>query len=206
MNAWLVRIAPDLRQRDAYRDFRDIVGIHRRVMTLVPDGLGENPRQQARVLFRLEQSRTGPVILAQTGVAPNIERLPKGYGAVDTRDIGPLLKALERGMRVRYRLAANVSKRVAKGDRAGKIVPLFGAAVEEWWQRKAETHGLRLEQLHVTAEPPAVGHAKPIRHAITRFDGTALVHDPDQVREAVLTGIGRGKAFGCGLLSLAPVR
>jgi len=36
-----------------------------------------------------------------------------------------------------------------------------------------------------------------------RFDGEAVISDVDAVRHAVLNGIGRGKSYGCGLLSLA---
>jgi CRISPR system Cascade subunit CasE len=38
------------------------------------------------------------------------------------------------------------------------------------------------------------------------FDGLAVITDPEHVRAAVCEGIGRGKSYGCGLLSLAPVR
>lgn len=37
------------------------------------------------------------------------------------------------------------------------------------------------------------------------FAGTLTVTDPDTLREVLAAGIGRGKAFGCGLLTLAPV-
>lgn len=36
-----------------------------------------------------------------------------------------------------------------------------------------------------------------------RYDGTAIVTDPDALAEAVLVGIGRAKSYGAGLLSLA---
>ncbi|MFS8202560.1 type I-E CRISPR-associated protein Cas6/Cse3/CasE [Streptomyces sp. CWNU-52B] len=42
------------------------------------------------------------------------------------------------------------------------------------------------------------------RHQLTRFDGQATITDPDQLRHALLHGIGRAKAYGAGLLSLAP--
>jgi CRISPR system Cascade subunit CasE len=45
-----------------------------------------------------------------------------------------------------------------------------------------------------------------IRHALTRYDGIAVVTDPDALRRAVLGGVGRGKSYGAGLLSLAPLR
>lgn len=206
MTIWLTRIALDLRHRDARQDLQDITAVHRRVMSLLPDHIGPQPRRQAGVLFRIDHTRTGPVILVQTAIEPNLTRLPTGYGDVALRDLTPLLKALTPGMRVHYRIAANPSKRVWKGDNAGKIVPLTGVAAEEWWRRKAHDNGLSLEFLHAAPQPPAEGKSKPVRHAIIRFDGQAVVHNVDQVQTAIQTGIGRGKSFGCGLLSLAPIR
>ncbi len=43
-----------------------------------------------------------------------------------------------------------------------------------------------------------------MRHSLIRYDGTATVTDPTALTQAVLTGIGRGKPYGAGLLSLAP--
>lgn len=206
MTIWLARIALDLRNRNARKDLQDITAVHRRVMSLLPDHIGPQPRRQAGVLFRIDQGRTGPVILVQTAIEPDLTRLPSGYGEAAVRDRTPLLKALTPGMRVHYRIAANPSKRAWKGDNAGKIVPLSGAAAEDWWRRKAQDNGLGLESLHADPQPPAEGRSKPVRHAIIRFDGQAVVHNVDQVQTAVQLGIGRGKSFGCGLLSLAPVR
>ncbi|MGH3942262.1 MAG: type I-E CRISPR-associated protein Cas6/Cse3/CasE [Pseudonocardiaceae bacterium] len=39
-----------------------------------------------------------------------------------------------------------------------------------------------------------------------RYDGHLLVTDRDTFATAILNGIGRAKAYGCGLLSLAPMR
>lgn len=38
------------------------------------------------------------------------------------------------------------------------------------------------------------------------FEGELVVKDPDAVRSAIISGIGPGKAFGCGLLSIAPIQ
>ncbi|WKU03502.1 type I-E CRISPR-associated protein Cas6/Cse3/CasE [Micromonospora sp. HUAS LYJ1] len=206
MTAWLTRIAPDLRHPAARHDLRDITAVHRRVMSLLPDDLGEQPRHQAGALFRLDHTTTGPALLIQTTMPPDPSRLPDGYGTVQTRDITPLLTALTSGMTVHYRIAANASKRAWKGDNAGKVVALSGPQAEQWWQRKAEASGLHLHNLHAEPQPAAVGRATPVRHAITRFDGQAVITDPDQARTAILSGIGRGRSFGCGLLSLAPTR
>jgi CRISPR system Cascade subunit CasE len=36
-----------------------------------------------------------------------------------------------------------------------------------------------------------------------QYDGHALITDPNTTKHALLNGIGRSKAYGCGLLSLA---
>ena len=38
------------------------------------------------------------------------------------------------------------------------------------------------------------------------FEGVLVCTDPDQLRDAVINGVGHAKAFGFGLLSIAPVR
>lgn len=38
------------------------------------------------------------------------------------------------------------------------------------------------------------------------FDGTLEVLDVDSFRRALCCGIGRAKAFGCGLMTIAPVQ
>lgn len=206
MTAWLTRIALDLRHQAARQDLRDVTALHRRVMSLAPDGLGEQPRRYAGVLFRLDHTTAGPVLLIQTALPPDQTRLPNGYGTIDTRDISPLLKAITNGMVAHYRIAANASKRAWKGGSAGKVVALSGQQAEQWWQRKAEGAGLNLRYLRAEPQPAARGRAIPVRHAITLFEGQAMITDADQVRAAVLAGIGRGRSFGCGLLSLAPMR
>jgi CRISPR system Cascade subunit CasE len=212
MSVWLIRIGLDLRSKPARADISDVVGLHRRVMMLVPDGLGAEARRQAGVLFRFDHTRTGPALLVQTTQAPSPERLPPGYGTFQTRELTPLLDALRPGLPVHYRIAANASKRLWKDTgryRAKQVVPLDDGDAQDWWQRKAEIHGLRLLSVRADPQPPARGSRSdtgPFRHAITRFDGQAVVLDADHLRDAVVTGIGRGKSYGCGLLSLAPTR
>ncbi|MFI2633005.1 type I-E CRISPR-associated protein Cas6/Cse3/CasE [Streptomyces collinus] len=43
-----------------------------------------------------------------------------------------------------------------------------------------------------------------MRHSLLRYDGTATVTDPDTLTAAMVHGVGRGKPYGAGLLSLAP--
>lgn len=57
--------------------------------------------------------------------------------------------------------------------------------------------------------PTLVGkrrQAAKITVEAVRFDGHLVVTDPVAFAEAVTAGIGRAKAYGCGLLSLAAAR
>jgi CRISPR system Cascade subunit CasE len=204
---WLTRILPDLRHPAVRRDLADAVRLHQRVMSLMPDTLGEQARRQAGVLYRLEETRAGTQLLIQTHLKPNFAKLPNGYGATAIRDLGPLLAALGKSTGVHYRLAANTCKRLGRtAEHPGKIVALRGEAAEQWWAQRAERHGLALRTVSATSMADATGQRQGsprIKHAVTRFDGIAIVTDPDVLRTALHDGIGRGKSHGCGLLTLA---
>jgi CRISPR system Cascade subunit CasE len=210
MSIWLTSIALNSRNEDVRRDLADVVGLHRRVMSLLPDGLGEHARQEAGVLYRLESSRDGARLLVQTVIEPEVARLPGGYGATSVGKLDLFLDRLSAGQVVRYRLAANTSLRRPRGwtgpGRPGQVVPLRGATAEQWWHKRAERVGLVLRTALARPLPDARGRrdGAPVRHAITQFDGVAVIRDSSALVAAVRSGIGRGKSHGCGLLSLLP--
>jgi len=210
VNAHLARLALDPRHAAVRRDLADPVRLHQRVMSLLPDGLGPQARQAAGVLFRQEDNRSGTSLLVQALLPFDFSRLPDGYAEVAVRDLRPMLAALRGGKTVRYRIVANTTKRVWQDDgrhKAGQVVPLAGDDALRWWRRRAEAAGLDLRHADVLAldsarRPPQADSR--MRHAMTRFDGVAVIGDPDAVRGAILAGLGKGKSYGCGLLSLAP--
>ncbi|MFC9457108.1 type I-E CRISPR-associated protein Cas6/Cse3/CasE [Streptomyces sp. NPDC056983] len=213
LDIWLTRIIPDPRHRDARRDIRSAVGLHHRIMMLFPDGLGSEARQQTGALFRLDETPHGHAVLVQSTIAPDATRLDPAYGQVQSKSLGPLLHKLEQGMRVQYRLTANATRKLGHNTTAGRprqVVPLHGADAEDWWERQAATSGLTLSSVSSARLDDARGERasdkRSITHARTRFDGTALITDPDALITRLATGIGRGKAYGCGLLSIAPAR
>ena len=99
--ATLTRILLNPRSAAVRRDLADADGLHKTVMRLAPEGIGDSARKQAGILFRLDRSKTGEVLLVQSLVTPNFERLPADYGQVDTRDLSDMLKAFTTGLQVR---------------------------------------------------------------------------------------------------------
>ncbi|WP_049573855.1 type I-E CRISPR-associated protein Cas6/Cse3/CasE [Nocardiopsis sp. SBT366] len=214
MTHWITRIRLDQSSRQARRDLSSAVGMHHRLMSLFPDGVGSEARKTFGVLFRVEDTPGGPQVFLQSNREPELSRLPGDYGTGQSKDLGPLMSALEPGRYVRYRIAANAVRRpghtTRAKDKVGSVLALEGKAADEWWTRQAEASGLRIHRLRSQVLDAARGERKEgkhqIRHARTLFEGTAQIIDASLLRERTGTGIGRGKAYGCGLLSLAPAR
>ncbi|WP_078865062.1 MULTISPECIES: type I-E CRISPR-associated protein Cas6/Cse3/CasE [unclassified Streptomyces] len=209
---WLTRIIPNPHNRQASRDFRNSVELHYRVMKLFPHNLGDQARRQLGILFRAEETPQGPYLLLQSLTQPDLNLLPPGYGTADTRPLNPLLDALRPGLPVRYRIDANAVRKPRKTTQElynlKPVTALTGPAAVEWWQRQAEQSGLKVGTVHATRLAAASGlkaqGKQRIHNTRTRFEGDALISDPELLRRRIAEGIGRGKAYGCGLLSLAP--
>ncbi|MEU0640615.1 MULTISPECIES: type I-E CRISPR-associated protein Cas6/Cse3/CasE [Streptomyces] len=211
----LTRLHLNLAHPRARGDLADNNALHQTLMRLVPDHLGDHPRQAANLLFRLEPEylRHQPLILVQTVTRPDPGRLPDHYATATLHPLHGLTGHLTRDRRVRYRITASPSKRNhgvpipgQPTPRPRSRTPLTGADAHAWWQRRATQAGLTLDT-PPTATPAHFrtrSRAPGLEHRFTRFDGTATIADPNALTQALITGIGRGKSYGAGLLSLLP--
>ncbi|MFD7645984.1 type I-E CRISPR-associated protein Cas6/Cse3/CasE [Kitasatospora sp. NPDC059795] len=206
----LSEIVLDPASRTAWTDLHDRTRLHHRIQSLFPDGY--TPRH--RVLYRLERRPHGPVLLVQAGLPVNGNALPRHYAArIETRDLTPLLGWATEGRTVRYRIDANptTARTCAAGaaHRRELRTPLSGADAVEWWARHASAAGLDAKTVTDTRLDSITArrseHHRPLRLPAVRFEGIADVTDSCDLYTALAHGIGQGKAFGLGLLSLAPV-
>lgn len=190
------------------RDLADTHRMHQQMLRLCcRDDFGPGSRAAAGVLYRVDTTHSQTAILVQSLTAPDTSTLPSGYDHAQTKDLEPLLNRLANGSRVRYRIACAPSRaKHINGKRSGKRYGLSGEDAARWWKRAADKAGLALESTHICDERRLSGRSRgrdvPL-HWMVQFDGTATITNPDTTREAVTTGIGPGKAYGCGLLSLA---
>jgi len=125
--------------------------------------------------------------------------------------------------RYRFQLRANPTKKLsvdnADGTRKknGRRVPLTTPGeLAPWLERKAEAGGFRVHGLAPDAEEPcAISPAQRFYfhrekdghrglHAGVDFSGLLEVTDPARFHETFRGGIGSAKAFGFGLLIIAP--
>jgi CRISPR system Cascade subunit CasE len=74
-------------------------------------------------------------------------------------------------------------------------------------RRREESAGFRAEELHTT-EYDVLDFVRPqdrrhVRLGVIRFTGILRCLDSDRMRRTLLSGLGHGKAWGCGLLLVA---
>jgi CRISPR system Cascade subunit CasE len=135
--------------------------------------------------------------------------------------------SLRAGMALTFRLCANPSRKIdtrtgADGRRRnGRRVELRDEGARlAWLDRKAADGGFQVRSVRATAAVPDVRSARGpkltgFRGARGRngarltfgsvlFEGTLTVTDADRFRQTLADGVGPGKAYGFGLLSVAP--
>lgn len=206
LTATLTRICLHRRHPLARRDLGDTVALHKTLMRLVPDNLGPHPRQTAGLLFRLDPEPE-PTLIVQTTHPPLLHNLPHGYGTARTHDLTPILHTLTRGMTVRYRITANpitVQPHPTDPNKPPRRTALNGPDATTWWTRHATRAGLTLHTADATIRAFHRRDPNGPCHSLIQFDGHATITDPDHLRHAVTHGIGKAKAYGAGLLTLAP--
>ena len=189
--------------RRCRHDMADPHAMHRTLMALYPHTPEAAARHHLGVLWRAEPGDP-PTLLLQSHTAPDVGALPDGYATAQIRDLSAHLRALAAGQIVRYRLTANPARTLrAGGTNHQKTVP--AAEIGDWWQRRAQSIGLNpVDTPTAIAQPTRPinrgGHLIPIR--ATRIDGAAEIGDADALRAAIRGGVGRAKAWGCGLLTV----
>lgn len=186
--------------------------LHQLVMQGFPDGVR---REDANVLHRLDQAHNQIMLLVQSDLKPAWDGLQENlllptdtfdpYPNPAVREIDGL--DLANGRIFTFRLRVNPIKRLSsgKGNKPGPRVQLVHEDAQmEWLQRKAEQNGFRLLDTHINPEGKQTDYYKKLTIYTMLVDGRLQITDANKFTTAVQTGIGPAKAFGCGLLSLAP--
>lgn len=211
---FLSRLFLNPRSRQVWRDLSFPYELHRTLLRVFPDSTAGGP---GRVLFRVESTRDPESIplLVQSDNRPDWAQLGVGIGYLLSGDGQGEVNVETKEVRLyfrlnqvlRFRLRANPTKRNKEGMRLGILGETAQVA---WLTRKGEAGGFRPIQVTVSDEGFCEvsredwGKAPPIRMLSILFEGKLEVTDPAQFTQVVEDGVGSGKGFGFGLLSVAP--
>ena len=188
-------------------------------------------RQSVNVLHRLEiNSRSGQMmLLIQSDNVPDWHWLVEKEYLIPAEPFSgfanPAVKELDlslaNGRILKFRLTANPTiKKVRRDEDGNRLnsnrVPLVHEKKQiEWLEKRADVSGFHLLRredengdlvpfVSISDERKQASRKKRITVYSVQFNGRLRITDTTAFTSALRQGIGPAKAFGCGLLSLAP--
>jgi len=206
----------------ARRGTRSLLGspqrMHAAVLSAFPPDAAP-ASASARVLWRVDRSPTATTLYVSSPTRPDLTHVveqagwPSGADHWQTADLAPFLAQLAAGQRWVFRLTANPvrSVRDPDGGRGSVRAHVTVDQQETWLRDRAKGWGFDVEAISVTGRRHASfgrhtgGTSNQVTVATATYDGVLAVTDADLLRVAMTSGVGRAKAYGCGLLTLAPL-
>lgn len=201
---------------------------HRMVWTLFPDA----PRDRRDGLFLFHVERTRPFTAIVRSRRPPEDGLG-GVWHITTRPFAPVLVPTQRLGFLLRAVASRWERRPGerRGRRQDVITAAWHAlpeaerhperleavaeaACQDWLARQGERCGFAVAPAEVTVRdydrtrlrPDRRGRAAAgdIRFGAVTFEGRLTVTDPDAFRRMLADGLGHGRAYGNGLMQIAP--
>lgn len=189
-------------------------------------------QENGRILWRLDAHERSQWLYVVSSAPPDLTSLVEQAGwpqtdGGDVRSYTPLLDRLAEGQRWHFRLTANPTQATRKGGRVSQGAPRmlerskrFGHVTvkhqEEWLLTRCEGWGFTVpydeeqDALDLVVSERKVESFRRGDSRVTiakaSYEGQLVVADPAALRRTLVTGAGPAKAYGCGLLTLAPPR
>lgn len=211
---YLSRLLLNPKSVQVWKDLSSPYEAHRTILRAFPS---EEKGGPGRVLFRIDPPvGSGAVpVLVQSDLRPDWAqlRVPEEYFLSGENGDSQRIASKEvrlsfhPGDLLRFRLRANPTWRSREGQRLGILEESQQLA---WLSRKGESGGFRPLAVLVSVEGMkfvrrGVGsQGQPIRMFSVLYNGRLEVKDPELFVETIANGIGSGKGFGFGLLSIGP--
>lgn len=175
-----------------------------------------------RVLWRLDSWPKRTTLIMLSPHEPNMQNLQEQAGWLErgssnwkTLNYDPVLQKINDGDIYGFRLTANPTH-TAFVEKTGRKQRLGHVTVKQqidWLLSKAERIGVsfsiggepRVELVERDIHSFTRAHNK-VTLSVATFQGTLEICDKNAFSQAVSQGIGPAKAYGCGLLTIAPFK
>lgn len=195
-----------------------------------PDALEQ---QAHRMIWRQDQDGHRHVVYVVSADRPDLTHVIEQGGwqgqVAETAEYDRFLNGLSRGQQWSFRLTANPVKSLAAAQGRGKVVPHVTPAQQiRWLQDRSEGWGFHVLGLGDLEKgdrtDPAVAVTRRQDHRFGRrdvshrssksrvtvrlaqFDGALQVDDVALLKDALVKGMGRAKAYGAGMMTLRPLQ
>lgn len=201
---YLSRIILPRENHEVVKALSSLQVMHAILQNCVPEG-------SPRTLWRIDRLGSSLVLLFQTQSKPC--HTPFGLSQWETRDYQVVLEKLQVKQLFRFRFCGNPVHRVKVASSArGKIMAYVTIAQQkEWLLQQASRHGFSIwqpetEPLFDVVERSTQKFRRQqatVTLSTAVFEGVLQIEDASLLIDAMKEGIGRGKAYGCGMLTLA---
>ena len=174
-----------------------------------------------RNLWRIDWLGDICYLLVLSAARPDFAGIVAQFGHPDsaqnweTKAYDPLLARLQKGQVWRFRLCANpVRSSFREKDDASGRGKVFAHVTQDqqrqWLLARAEACGFSLEEdafdvVHTQWFKFSKGTDgnRKVTLRTAAFEGILTIYDLERFKQTLLSGIGRAKAYGCGLLTVA---
>lgn len=193
--------------------------IHGAVESCFNPHIAEPDVSRERLLWRVDYVADKCYLLLLSEEKPNLAVLVHQFGHSDVQSSGetkeylPFLEKLQNGQRWQFRLRANPVRNSAKEtDKSGRGKVFAHVTAEQqiqWLMARAEACGIALKQEEFTIVHTdwkrfykgSRGQHQIVLRTAT-FEGILSITDVERFRLSLTRGIGKAKAYGCGLMTI----
>ena len=167
-----------------------------------------------RPLWRIDTLDESTYLLLVSSVAPDFDvLLPQLSAANETeaivKDYDAFLSSLHNGEALRFRITANPVHSVARNTENSSRGKVLGHVTVEqqkdWLLSRAEKNGFTLQGFDVVSRgvKKFQRQRKTVTLSVATYEGLLVVDKVEALQFALINGLGRAKAYGCGLLTVA---
>lgn len=211
---FLSRVEVDRNNRQKTQVLTHLGAYHNWVEQSFPKEIASGIRH--RHLWRLDNLAGREYLLLLSEERPDLKQLER-YGVAQTaqtKDYDRHLERLRLGQRLQFRLTANPTYAVIQpGTKRGRVYPHVTIAQQrDWLLQKAARSGFEVADTGagtlafeiVNRDHPFLRRKKGRNVLISRvtFEGELRISDLALFKQTLITGIGREKAFGMGLMTV----
>ena len=210
---YLSRVEIDFENRKKTADLNHLGAYHNWVERLFPEEISKGER--GRKLWRVDKLGGKHYLLVVSEKSPCSDKFNM-YGVEGTAQIkqySPFLESLQNGQKLRFRLTCNPVKSISSGKESGKrgrVVPHVTTFHQmEFLKERADKNGFALQddEFYVAGsdvETIKKAGNKPQTLLKVTYEGVLLVTDVALFRELLTSGLGKKKAYGCGMMTVIP--
>ncbi|WP_182170562.1 type I-E CRISPR-associated protein Cas6/Cse3/CasE [Flaviflexus equikiangi] len=215
------RLQINSRRREARKLLANPRAMHAAVESSFPPVDGTPAKE--RVLWRVDETGSGATLYVVSPRKPDMAHIVEAAGwdtsPSESLAYGKFLDRIENGQEYQFRVTVNPVKRLRVQGGRGKLVPHVTEAQQlDWFYARQDRWGFKVL---ATAEGEDSPLAKVVKRADRAFSkgasdrttrvtqrhvtivGDLEVVDADLLRLSLIEGLGRGKAYGCGLMTLS---